>query len=36
MGCAASSLGFGALLFFSISSTLGEIYSDTDWSDYPI
>jgi hypothetical protein len=36
MGSAASSLGFGARLFLLDGSALGDIYSDTDWSDYPI
>jgi hypothetical protein len=36
MGSAASSLGFGAPLIPLVSSALEDIYSDTDWSDYPI
>lgn len=35
MGSAASSLGFGVPLVIFVNGMLEEIYSDTDWFDYP-
>lgn len=36
MDSSAGSLGFGGALAGLVNFALGDIFSDTDWFDYPI